>query len=152
MIRALYFCMEEQWADLGKKHNISPAQQHILFLLSTNKNALTPTQISELGCWHNSTVTRLLKPMQESGIINVKTDKKQSRYKRVTLTADGQLLLDSLISSAKGMERFPLDMSHLSKREVISFLELGQSILDVHKGLDFKNKVINAQIRDCDYG
>jgi MarR family protease production transcriptional regulator HPr len=151
MVRALYFCMEEQWAELGKKYNISPAQQHILFLLSTNKDALTPTQISKLGCWHISTVTRLLKPMRENGIISIKIDEKQPRYKKVTLTADGQLLLNNLISTAKEMERFPLEMSHFSESEVANFLELGESILDVHKGKDFKDKVLNAQMKGCNY-
>jgi MarR family protease production transcriptional regulator HPr len=152
MVRALYFCMEEQWAELGRKYNISPAQQHILFLLSTNKNALTPTQISELGCWHISTVSRLLKPLNENGFISVKTDEMQPRYKRVTLTADGKILLDKLISTVKGMERFPFDMNHLSEKDVFNFLECGQSILDVHKGEDYKEKVINAQMVGVDYG
>jgi DNA-binding MarR family transcriptional regulator len=143
--------MEEQWSDLAKKHNISPAQQHILFLLSTNRNALTQTQISELGCWHISTVTRLLKPMKENGLISVHTDEKQSRYKRVKLTEHGRLLLEDLIRTVEDMDNFPLDMRHLYEKEIKCFFEIGESILDVHKGEDFKRMVIHAQMQDCDY-
>jgi DNA-binding MarR family transcriptional regulator len=151
VIRALYFCMEGQWAEIGKKHNISPAQQHILFLLSTNNNALTPTKISELGCWHISTVTRLLKPLQKNGLINVKTNENQPRFKIVSLTDEGTLLLEKLIDTVKSTEQFPFDMSHLSEEEILYFLECGQSILDVYKGEDFRIKVINARVEDCDY-
>jgi MarR family transcriptional regulator, protease production regulatory protein HPr len=152
MIRALYFCMENQWAEIGKKYNISPAQQHILFLLSTNNNALTPTKISELGCWHISTVTRLLKPLQENGLIIVKTNENQPRYKIVSSTDEGTLLLKNIIDTVKSMEQFPFNMSHLSEEEILYFLECGQSLLDVHKGEDFRIKVINARVDNYDYG
>jgi DNA-binding MarR family transcriptional regulator len=151
IVRALYFCMERKWAELEKKFNISSAQQHILFLLSTNKNVLTPTQISELGCWHTSTVTRLLKPLQKKGFINVTTNKKQSRYKIVTITAEGKDILDKLMDAARDMEQFPFDTRHLSEEEVVKFLEYGQSILDIQKGNDFIEILMNAKVQDYDY-
>lgn len=151
MVRALYFCMEKEWAELGMKYNITPAQQHILFLLSTNKKTLTPTQISELGCWHTSTVTRLLKPLQSKEFITVSADKKHLKYKKVTITQEGEIMFQKLVNSFKEMERFPFDMRHISEEEIIQFLNCGQSILDVHKGEDFKKRVINAQIEGLDY-
>jgi MarR family transcriptional regulator, protease production regulatory protein HPr len=151
VVRALYFCMENQWAEIGKKHNISPAQQHILFLLSTNNDALTPTKISELGCWHISTVTRLIKPLQKNGLITVKTNETQPRYKTVSLTAEGTILLEKILDTVKSMDQFPFNMSHLSEEEILYFLECGQRILDVHKGEDFRIKVINARMNNCDY-
>ncbi|WP_264807254.1 hypothetical protein [Cytobacillus sp. NCCP-133] len=42
--------MEKKWSELEKVFNLSTAQQHILFLLVTNQNELSPTQLSELGC------------------------------------------------------------------------------------------------------
>ncbi|WP_227522038.1 MarR family winged helix-turn-helix transcriptional regulator [Bacillus solitudinis] len=143
--------MEKKWAELERKFNISSAQQHILFLLATNKNVLTPSKISELGCWHTSTVTRLLQPLQKRGFINVTTNKEQSRYKIVTITVEGKEILDKLMDAVRDMEQFPLDTRHLSKEEVTKFLDYGQSILDVHKGNDFMEFLINARVKDYDY-
>ena len=150
IIRALYFCMEEHWSKIGQVHNISPAQQHILFLLSVNP-PLTPTQISELGCWHISTVTRLLKPLGNNGLINVSPDKDKRRYKIVSITKEGESLVQKIVNSIKETEHFPFPMEHLSESEILSFLEYGQSFLDVMKGGSFSNKVINAKIKGVDY-
>ena len=151
MIRALYFCVEERWAELGRKHNITPAQQHILFLLSTNKKTLTPSQISELGCWHVSTVTRLLKPLLVKGFISVSPDKDRPKYKKVTITLAGEQLFQKLVCSVMEMEQFPLDINHLSEKEIVYFLKCGQRILDVNKGESFGKRVINAKIKGVDY-
>lgn len=151
MVRALYFCMEDEWAEIEKKFNVTPAQQHILFLLTTNKKTLTPTQISELGCWHTSTVTRLLKPLQREGFISVSTDEKRPRYKNVTITQSGEHLFNKIVNFFIEMERIPFDMSHLSEEEIMNFLKCGQSILGVHKGEDFNKRVISAEIEGFDY-
>ncbi|WP_239584456.1 MarR family winged helix-turn-helix transcriptional regulator [Aquibacillus albus] len=143
--------MERKWAELEKLYDISPAQQHILFLLSTNKNQLTPTQLSELGCWHISTVTRLLKPLKANGFINVTTNKEKPRYKRVSLTAKGKQMLENLMDAARDLEQFPFDIGDLSEEEVEKFLKFGQSILDINKGDDFIKKVINARVEGYDY-
>jgi MarR family transcriptional regulator, protease production regulatory protein HPr len=150
IIRALYFCMEEHWAKIGQEHNVSPAQQHILFLLSINP-ALTPTQISELGCWHTSTVTRLLKPMENSSLINVSPDIHHRRYKIVSITKKGKDLVRKIVNSIQEAEHFPFPMDHLSEREIVSFLDYGQRFLDVMKGESFGNKVINAKMEGVDY-
>ncbi|MFG6117817.1 MarR family winged helix-turn-helix transcriptional regulator [Thalassobacillus sp. B23F22_16] len=146
MIRALYFCMEEQWAELGRRYDITPAQQHILFLLSTNQNVLTPTEIGELGCWHNSTVTRLLKPLKERGLIRIGIDKEKPRFKKVEITPEGSVLLKQLVGAVKDIENFPCDTSCLSKEEIVNFLAYAQKILDVNIGEPFKQKVINGRI------
>ncbi|WP_216827434.1 MarR family transcriptional regulator [Alkalihalobacterium elongatum] len=151
MIRGLYFCMENKWSEIGKEYNITPAQQHILFLLSVNDNELTPTKIGELGCWHTSTVTRLLKRLETSGYTNAKTNPKQARYKIVSMTAKGEELFKKLFNTAKGMKEFPFNMNHLSEDEILSFLECGKSILDVHKGKDFRKSVISKQMDNYDY-
>lgn len=151
MVRALYFCMEDEWAELAKKYDITPAQQHILFLLMTNGKSLTPSQISELGCWHNSTVTRLLKPLQERKYIHVALDCKKPKYKKVTITAAGEKLLHQLVGTVMEMKRFPLDMRYVTEREISFFLEIGQKILDAHKGEEFMKKVVHAKMEDVDY-
>ncbi|WP_394234377.1 MarR family transcriptional regulator [Niallia oryzisoli] len=150
VIRALYFCMAEQWSELGKKHNISPAQQHILFLLSVNPS-LTPTQISQLGCWHISTVTRLLKPLENNGLISISPDTIQRKCKKVSISEEGKKLITHVLQSAQQLEHFPFPMDHLSETEIVNFLECGHRILEVLKGKDFYKKVINAQVEGFDY-
>ncbi|UOE53752.1 MarR family transcriptional regulator [Bacillus sp. CMF12] len=151
VIRALYFCMEKNWAELEKKFKLTPAQQHILFLLGTHNQKLSPTQISELGCWHLSTVTRLLKPLKEKGLIEITANKEQLRYKCVAISKSGKELLDQIMDEVKGMEQFPLNMSHLSENELMSFLEYGQRILGVQKGDTFKKMLIDARVENYDY-
>ena len=134
IVRALYFCLDEQWAKLGRMFNITPAQQHILFLLSTNKRSLTPTLISVLGCWHISTVTRLLRPLEEKGFVTITVDQARPKYKKVTLTHNGMAMLVRIVDSAKNDECFPLDLSHLPNTDLVQFLTLGKRILDLQKG------------------
>ncbi|WP_077215266.1 MarR family winged helix-turn-helix transcriptional regulator [Bacillus dakarensis] len=150
MVRALYFCMEDTWDKIGKKYDISPAQQHILFLLSTNGNKLTPSKIGELGCWHPSTVSRLINRLQKNGYIKVNADK-SSRFKMVSMTDEGKQLLEQLLDAAKAMEEFPFDMQHLSEQEILTFLECGQKILEVQKGKDFRQNVISKRVDNYDY-
>lgn len=151
MIRALYIDMESKWTEIGKKYNVSPAQQHILFLLSTHDNELTPTRISELGCWHNSTVTRILNRLQKNGYIYVKTQRNHLGFKVVSMTEEGKWVLEKLIEKVQSMEQFPFDMRTLSNEEVLSFLDYGIRILDVQKGEGFKNEVLTVQVEGCDY-
>ena len=53
-------------------------------------------------------------------------------------------MLEMLIEKVKISKQFPFDMRHLSEKEVNSFLQLGNSILDVEKGKEFRDNVINA--------
>lgn len=151
MVRALYFCMEEQWAVLGNTFDISPAQQHILFLLNTNHNTLSPSEISRLGCWHQSTVTRLLKPLQDRQLVKVETDAQRPRYKKVTITKAGEALLLQIASKVKEESNFPFEMDHLCEEEINNFLKCGQSILHVHKGELFNHQVLKARMKGIDY-
>lgn len=150
-VSALYFCMEEQWEKVGRKFNITPAQQHILFLLLSNNKKLTPSQISKLGCWHLSTVTRLLKPLQMKGYIVMFRDDKQPKFKNVQITEKGESLINQIVDFVKDINRFPLDISPLFEEELIQFLCCGQKILDLHKGSDFKDKVLQAKMAGLNY-
>ncbi|MEH6990796.1 MarR family transcriptional regulator [Cytobacillus firmus] len=151
VIRALYFCMEKRWAELEKKFKLTPAQQHILFLLGTHNQKLSPTQISELGCWHLSTVTRLLKPLKVKGLIEITANQEQLRCKCVTITKSGKELLNQIMDEVKRMEQFPLNMDELSENEHMSFLEYGQKILGIQKGDLFRQMLIDARVENYDY-
>ncbi|MFC7063498.1 MarR family winged helix-turn-helix transcriptional regulator [Halobacillus seohaensis] len=145
MIRALYFSMEEQWSNLGRIHDITPAQQHILFLLMTNQKTLTPSEISEFGCWHPSTVTRLLKPMQNKGYITISPDEERPKFKKVRVTIMREDMFQKLVVSVEKTEDFPLDMSNLKEEEILQFIEYGERILGNHKGDLFMEKVIHGK-------
>lgn len=151
VIRALYFCMEKKWAELEKKFKLTTAQQHILFLLGTHNQKLSPTQISDLGCWHLSTVTRLLKPLKEKGLIEITANKEQLHYKCVAISKSGKELLDQIMDEVKEMEQFPLNMSHLPENELMSFLEYGQKILGVQKGDAFRKMLMDARVENYNY-
>jgi len=136
-IRALYFCVEEQWSILGRNHNITPAQQLVLFLLYTsNKKSLAPSELSDLGCWHSSTVSRLLKPLESNGMIKISPDKRP-KYKEVMITSAGSQLVQELINSVGEMNSFPLKISQLTSQDIESFLDSSQKILDVNKSENF---------------
>ncbi|MEK3853873.1 MarR family winged helix-turn-helix transcriptional regulator [Cytobacillus sp. FSL H8-0458] len=122
-----------------------------MFLLGTHNQKLSPTQISELGCWHLSTVTRLLKPLKVKGLIEITANKEQHRYKCVSITKSGIELLDQIMDGEKKMEQFPLSTSHLSENELRSFLEYGQKILGVQKGDLFRKMLIDARMENYDY-
>lgn len=151
IIRALYFCLEEQWSEIGKDFQVTPAQQHLLFLLSVHNKSLTPTQISELGCWHPSTVTRLLKPLKNKGYVEIAPDAKKPRFKRVVLTREGHELLKKLITHIKKVDWLPLNISHISEADIQHFILIGQRILEVHKGEAFKYDVLEARMEGIDY-
>lgn len=151
MVRALFFCMEEQWEKLGRNFDLTPAQQHILYLLSTNERTLSPSQISELGCWHASTVTRLLRPLEAKKFIEINVDKTKPKFKKVTITNEGLSILEKIVATVKNLDDFPFSLLHLSDAEVIQFLKIGYRIIDEHKGEDFKCKVLEARMEGMDY-
>ena len=151
MVRSLYFCMEEQWTELAKIYDISPAQQHILFILTTNQKTLTPSEISEIGYWHISTVTRLLKPLKGRGFITVNQDPKRNRYKNVAITSLGEELFRKIINTMIAKDFFPFKMNSLTEEELESFLKVGQKILDTNKGVSLREKIFNAKIEGVDY-
>jgi MarR family protease production transcriptional regulator HPr len=151
MVRSLYFCMEAQWSELGKMYDISPAQQHILFILSSNKRVLTPSDISEIGCWHISTVTRLLKPLKQRGLISVEQDPKRAKYKKVTITPAGEELFGRIVETIKKNDFFPFEMNQLSEEDIDAFLQCGQRILDTNRGRAYRERIFNAKIEGVDY-
>ncbi|MDA6131604.1 BlaI/MecI/CopY family transcriptional regulator, partial [Escherichia coli] len=75
------------------------------------------------GCWHPSTVTRLLKQLKEKGLVEITANKEQLRYKFVATSKSGKEVLDQIMDEVKEMEQFPLNLSHLSENELMSFLE-----------------------------
>lgn len=151
VVRALYFCMEKKWSELERDFSLSTAQQHILFLLATQKNELCPTQISQLGCWHISTVTRLLKPLLEKGFIKISVNEEKRRYKRVSITAKGTETLNKIMDAVKDLEQFPFNLSGLTEEEMNTFFEYGQKIIGLNKGDQFIKLLMDARVENYNY-
>ncbi|MFB9331153.1 MarR family winged helix-turn-helix transcriptional regulator [Paenibacillus aurantiacus] len=151
MIRALYAYVEEEWEAMGKKFGVTPAQQMILFILSTKQGSLTVSQISQLGSWHISTVTRLLKTLQERGWIVVSYDRTQSKHKYVTITPAGKQMYMELAAYVKVNEDFPIDFSMLTKQELMTFMSIGDRVLNKGKDGRLVEWVRNAKAEGVQY-
>lgn len=142
-VRALYFSVCEQWAEVAKKHSLSSAQQHLLFILSSNNNPLTITEISQLGCWHISTVTRLLKPLLDENYISITNGK--GRYKFVSLTNLGKQKLKTIADDVFQRTNFPLNAQGIENEDLEQFVEIGSQILRNQRGEEFTNWVQKSQ-------
>ncbi|MCP8968396.1 MarR family winged helix-turn-helix transcriptional regulator [Ectobacillus ponti] len=137
MLRALYICIEEKWSEVGRRYDVTPAQQHVLHVLSTSAKPLPMKEIGRLGCWHASTVTRILRPLQEKGHIVVERDPQSPKHKLVSITESGARLFDGITTDMEQMETFPLDVRHLTEEDIQLCLQYGHSVLHVQKGSAF---------------
>jgi MarR family transcriptional regulator, protease production regulatory protein HPr len=134
-IRSLYFCILNQWADISKDHSLSSAQQHLLFILSTNEKPLTVSEISYLGCWHLSTVSRLLQPLIKEDYVTVQKNK--TKWKYVSITEQGLEKLMEIANQVLPLKEFPFDLSDTEEKDVQLFIEKGLKILKNFKGDEF---------------
>ncbi|MCP8968606.1 MarR family winged helix-turn-helix transcriptional regulator [Ectobacillus ponti] len=150
MVRALYFCMTEEWEEAGRSYGLSSAQQHLLFLLATADRPQTPTDISRHGCWHISTVTRLLKPLQARGLLRVYVHPENAKYKQVELTGEGRAMFGQFAKSIEHTEAFPSDFSMLTEEEAKLFLDLGSMLIRAKKGAPFVER-LKARVSGLDY-
>jgi MarR family transcriptional regulator, protease production regulatory protein HPr len=134
-IRALYFCIMEQWSGINKEHGISSAQQHLLFILSAHEKPITISEISNLGCWHLSTVSRLLQPLIRENYVTVQ--KSKTKYKYVSITNKGFEKLIEIANQVFPLKEFPFDFSGIEQEDVQIFIEKGLEILKNFKGEEF---------------
>jgi MarR family protease production transcriptional regulator HPr len=145
ILRALYFSLQERCAALTKTYKISTAQQHVLFILSNNK-PINITQISKIGCWHVSTVSRLLKPLIQQQYVKMYHVQSNQKIKFVEITERGQRLLEEILTILVNTEDFPFDLSSYSKEEMNQFLSLGLDILQKQKGSEFSHWVKESEV------
>lgn len=143
MIRALYFSITEEWADVVKKYNLSSAQQHLLYILSSSVEPLTITEISQLGCWHISTVTRLLQPLLNAGYISITNGKGKSKY--VRLTESGKLKLKSIAEDVFQRDNFPLNFEGITNECLEQFAKIGMQIIKNQKGKDLSHWIKTSE-------
>lgn len=134
-IRALYFCIVEQWAGINKNHGLSSAQQHLLFILSTQEKPITISEISTLGCWHLSTVSRLLQPLMRENYVTVQKNK--TKWKYVSITNQGLEKLMEIAKQVFPQKEFPFDFTDIEQEDVQLFIEKGLKLLKNFKGEEF---------------
>ncbi|GLB62060.1 hypothetical protein [Cytobacillus sp. NCCP-133] len=96
-------------------------------------------------------MTRLLKPLQEKGFIELSANHEKPRYKKVTITRKGTETLNKIMDKVKGTEQFPFNMSRLTTEELNTFLKYGQKILGVHKDGHFLKMLTEARVENYDY-
>lgn len=148
MIRALYFSITEEWANISKKYNLSSAQQHLLFILSSSVEPLTITEISHLGCWHISTVTRLLQPLLNREYISITNGKGKSKH--VRLTESGKLKLKSIAEDVFQRENFPLNVEGITDEFLEEFAQIGMQIIKNQKGKDLSHWITSSEPKAMD--
>lgn len=135
IVRALYYSVTNEWAEISKEHNMSSAQQYLLYMLYSKEEDLTVSDISTLGCWHISTVTRLLKPLLDDGYISM-TKRSKGRYKFVHLTELGELKLKEIAKDVSHRDNFPLNCAGIKHEDLELFAQVGLELLRNQKGSD----------------
>ena len=87
-----YFNM--RYEDAIKKDNITPVQFEILLFVDSS----APCSVSDVAQFmvvDKSTSSRVLRGIEERGLIAVEFDQEDRRRRRVSLTTDGQILVDT---------------------------------------------------------
>lgn len=135
IIRALYYSATNEWAEIAKEHGMSSAQQYLLYVLNSREENLTITEIGRLGCWHISTVTRLLKPLKDNGYVSITNGK--GRTKVVRLTELGMLKLKEINETVAPRSNFPLNCTGIDDESLEMFARIGLQILQNQKGTEF---------------
>jgi MarR family protease production transcriptional regulator HPr len=147
MIRALYFSQDKNWSELGKVHNVSPAQQHILFILSTNNSPLTITEISKYGFWHVSTVTRIIRPLHKEKYVSIEYYRHRSKSKYVTITELGRKKLQDITDVVSVDVNFPLNLRKFAKEDI----EQGLAILHSQKSEEIAQWIKESEMKEISY-
>ncbi|MRE92648.1 MarR family transcriptional regulator [Enterobacter bugandensis] len=89
-----------QCVDTG----LSAVQYAILVVLAEETTCDQQTLGNRAG-FDKATGTYVIDRMTKSGLLNVETDPKNRRRKRVTMTADGEAMLAQMIEQAKSAEK-----------------------------------------------
>lgn len=87
--RGMYKVLEQDWQKVAKEHGLTPAEQHVIWILHFEKEA-TMTRIADIGLWDVSTVMQMTKRLQEKGLIETKKMDHDRRISYVSLTEEGR--------------------------------------------------------------
>jgi MarR family protease production transcriptional regulator HPr len=86
--RGMYKVLESDWQAVAKETGVTPAELHVLWILSLEKLA-TMSKIAELGLWDLSTVAQMVKRLKKKELINTKKNNQDRRVSYCELTPLG---------------------------------------------------------------
>lgn len=112
---------------INHKHDISPGQIHLLFLLR-HEQPLTLSQLAARLSLTGGAVTQLVDPLVEKGILARKSSEKDRRIININLTAKGAEKLDKM---KRGHQlEFVKALDCLTDKELTTLLKLQKKLLD----------------------
>jgi MarR family protease production transcriptional regulator HPr len=148
MVRGLSFLLEEKWSDFGRPHDLTPAQQYLIYILGSVERPLSMTEISKIGFWHLSTVTRLIKPLVDRGWVRISQEPDQPKSKYATLTDAGQTALDLLFRDANELTTFPFDLQAFTEEEIQQFLKFGLRLIEQEGRTEYLEFLERTKLED----
>lgn len=84
-----------------KEINLTSSQMNILFYISNNNNSEINQKDLERDLYlKNSTVTEILKRLENNGFLYRTTSEKDGRYKKIVLTEKGKSIYDEMYKKA----------------------------------------------------
>lgn len=89
--RGAYKVLEEDWKRSAEEQGITPAEQHVLWILYFEKEA-TMTRIGDVGLWEVTTVMQLITRLKSKGLVKVFKNDLDRRVSYVSLTENGEEL------------------------------------------------------------
>ena len=93
-----------RYGDVVKKQNITPVQFEILLYV----DSCSPCSVSDIASFmvvDKSTSSRVLRGIQDRGLIDVELDQDDRRRRRVTLTGSGEAIVATHRSAWLAVER-----------------------------------------------
>lgn len=149
IVRGLSRAIENSWEAFGRKKGISPAHQHILYLL-WYKNELTISRLSQIGLWHISTVTRLVDTLNKKGLVETYHNSQDGRSVLVRLTAQGFELIQNLYRDSMNDPNFMPFIRELWENEpelLQDSIQKGLQLLEKAQGKQYADWVRQSQAR-----
>jgi MarR family protease production transcriptional regulator HPr len=149
IVRGLSRAIENSWEAFGRKNGISPAHQHILYLLWHTKE-LTISRLAETGLWHISTVTRLLRPLINDGLVKTYDNQQDGRSVNVRLSSKGYELIENLYREAMNDINFLPFVRELWETNpdlLKQSIEKGFNILEVAQGKQYADWARESELK-----
>lgn len=105
-LRRITAYLNLRYADVIKEHDLTPVQFEILLYVDANPTPpRTISDIAEFMLVDRSTSSRVLKGMQDKGLLQVTFDQEDRRCRRVNLTPISKNLVGKYRSAWLGVEK-----------------------------------------------
>lgn len=109
---------------LKENYNLINSEVDVLSLLYTNNKILTPTELSELTIFSSGGMTKVLKRLEERGLIYRQENENDKRCMLVCLSDKGEeLIIKSLDSVSKECFKYFESLSDYEKKTLATLLK-----------------------------